>query len=190
MALSTRKKNIIIADWRAGRFKSAYALAKAHKVSDKTATKLIDGIPQDNIEAVEAGVKYEIAKKSVKNPIEQRAIEKVVKEKTAEERMRDVVLDNSLKISVHTTTASMKKLQENSQSKKNKLETSELIEHQRLAKLAKETVIVKEEKPIVENHLNMQQMVLSQEETNIEVTVVDLESEALVKLFKDRNLPK
>lgn len=44
MALSTRKKNIIIADWKAGRFKSAYALAKAHKVSDKTVTKIIKNI--------------------------------------------------------------------------------------------------------------------------------------------------
>jgi pyoverdine/dityrosine biosynthesis protein Dit1 len=134
-------------------------------------------------------VRYELAKKSVKNPIEQKAIENVVKEKTAQERMRDIVLDNSLKISVHTTTASMKKLQENANAK-NKMETPELIEHQRLAKLAKETVTVKEEKStVVENHLNMQQMNLSQEETNVTVVATDLESEELLKLFKDRNLP-
>jgi len=188
MALSTRKKNIMIADWKAGRFPSAYALAKAHKVSDKTATKLIKGIPQENIEAVEAGVKYEMAKKSVKNPIEQTAIERVVKEKTKEERMKDAVLDNVLKISVHTTTAAAKLLQDNSTSK-NKMEGNEILTLQKVAKEAKATVVDKEEKTVVENNLNMQQMVLSQEETNIEVTVVDLDSEELVQLFKDRNLP-
>lgn len=36
----------------------------------------------------------------------------------------------------------------------------------------------------------MQQMVLSQQETNVDVNVVDLEGEDIVKLFKDRNLPK
>lgn len=189
MALSTRKKNIIIADWKTGKYANPNALAKAYKVDRKTVIKLIDGISPENASTVEAGVKYEL-EKSQKNPTEKMAIEKAVKEKTAAERMRDVVLDNSLKISVHTTTASMKKLQENAQSKK-KMEASELIEHQRLAKLAKETVTVKEEKgTVVENHLNMQQMTLSQEETNVEVTVVDLESEELLKLFKDRNLPK
>jgi hypothetical protein len=188
MALSTRKKNIIIADWKTGKYKNPNALAKAFKIDRKTALKLVDGISSENASTVEAGVKYEL-EKSQKNPAEKMAIEKAVKEKTAEERMRDIVMDNTLKISVHTTTASMKKLQENAQSKKDKLEPSELIEHQRLAKLAKETVAVKEEKPTVENHLNMQQMVLSQEETNVDITVNDLESEALVKLFKDRNLP-
>ena len=189
MALTTNRKNKIIADHKAGRFKSNTALAKHYKVDPKTVKKITMGISQENAEAVEAGVIYENAKKSLKNPVEIKAIETAVKEKTKEERMRDIVLDNTLKISVHTTTASAKQLQENN-NKKIKTEPSELIEHQRLAKLAKDTVTVKEEKPaVIENHLNMQQLQMSQEETNVEVTVVDLESDALVKLFKDRNLP-
>lgn len=188
MALSTRKQNIIIADWKTGKYKNPNALAKAHKIDRKTALKLVDGISTENASTVEAGVKYEL-EKSRKNPAEKAAIEKAVKEKTAEERMRDLVLDNSLKISVHTTTASVKELQKNAQSNK-AIPAGELIEHQRLAKLAKDTVTVKEEKAAVENHLNMQQMVLSQEETNnVSVTVVDLDSEELLQLFKDKNLP-
>jgi len=190
MALTTNKKNKIIADHKAKRFSSNTALAKYYKVDPKTVKKITEGIHQENADIVEAGVMYETLKNSSKNPTEIKAIEKIVEERTKEDRMRDIVLDNSLKISVHTTTASMKKLQENSTSK-NKMETSDLIDHQRLAKLAKDTVTVKEEKaPIIENHLNMQQLQMSQEETNVEITVNDLEDEALLKLFKDRNLPK
>jgi transposase-like protein len=184
--LTDRQKQNIIALYKTGQY-TKRGLAKKYKVAETSIRRIVADITPTNSHIVEKGVELEKEKSRI-SVAEQRAVETAVKEKTAQERMRDVVLDNSLKISVHTTTASMKKLQENSASKK-KMEASELIEHQRLAKLAKETVTVKEEKTVVENNLNMQQMVLSQEETNVNVTVVDLESEELVQLFKDRNLP-
>ena len=186
--LTDRQKENILAKWSTGSY-SKSELARAYKVTETTIRRVVDKTPPKHEKLVAKAVEVEVEKSRL-NVEEKKAIEKAVKEKTAEERMRDIVLDNSLKISVHTTTASMKKLQDNATSK-NKIETGELIEHQRLAKLAKETVTVKEEKPtLVENHLNMQQMVLSQEETNVEITVNDLESDALLKLFKDRNLPQ
>jgi len=81
MAISTRKKNLIIAEWKAGKYKSYYAIAKAHKINEKTAKKILVEIPHENSDIVEAGVVYESAKKSVKNPIEINAIENTVNER-------------------------------------------------------------------------------------------------------------
>ncbi len=52
MALSTKRKNQIIADWKAGRFKSYYAVAKHYKISEPTAKKVIV-----NLEKIEAEYK-------------------------------------------------------------------------------------------------------------------------------------
>ena len=93
MAISTRKKNLIIAEWKAGKYKSAYAVSKAHKISDKTAKKIIAGIQQENADIVEAGVMYESAKKSVKNPIEINAIESVVNDRIKIQRISNTILD-------------------------------------------------------------------------------------------------
>jgi len=41
MALSTNKKNKIISEWKAGMHKSYYAVSKAHKITQKTAKKII-----------------------------------------------------------------------------------------------------------------------------------------------------
>jgi len=41
MALSTRKKNIIIADWRTGAFSNYSQLANKYKINSKTAKKII-----------------------------------------------------------------------------------------------------------------------------------------------------
>lgn len=185
--LTSRQKDNIIAKWATGQYTKS-ELARKYKVTETTLRRVVGDTPQKHVQLVEKAVEVEVQKSRLKVE-EKNAIDIAVKEKTAQERMRDIVMDNTLKISVHTTTASAKKLQDNSKAK-DKMEPSELIDHQRLAKLAKETVTVKEEKPaVIENHLNMQQLQMGNDETNIEVTVVDLESEELLKLFKDRNLP-
>lgn len=48
MALPTNKTNKIIADWKAGRFNTAYAISKEYKIDQKTAKKIITNI--ENIE--------------------------------------------------------------------------------------------------------------------------------------------
>ena len=48
MALSTVKRNKIIAEWKAGRFLTAYAISKEYKIDQKTAQKII--LNMDEIE--------------------------------------------------------------------------------------------------------------------------------------------
>ena len=80
MALSTKRKNQIIADWKTGKFKSYYAVAKHYKISEPTAKIILANISQSNAEIVEVGVAYEKAKKLSKNLVEVKAIERRVKE--------------------------------------------------------------------------------------------------------------
>jgi len=78
LALSTRKKNIIIADWKTGSF-TKKELEKKHKISFKTLNKLVSGILPTNAEAVDVLCEAEMVKKSIKNPVELKAVENVVK---------------------------------------------------------------------------------------------------------------
>jgi hypothetical protein len=96
MALSTRRKNQIIADWKAGRFKSYYAVSKFYKISAPTAKEILLGILQSNSDIVEVGVAYESAKKLTKNLIEVQAIERVVAERTIKDDIRDAGLEATL----------------------------------------------------------------------------------------------
>lgn len=96
MALSTRKINQIKAEWKAGKYKTAYAVSKAHKIDTKTASKIIDGISQSNADIIEVCVVAENAKNSVKNPIERKVIEAMVKERTIADEIEDSVLDGTL----------------------------------------------------------------------------------------------
>jgi hypothetical protein len=96
MALSTRKKNQIIADWKAGRFTTYYAIAKHYQISNPTAKEILVNIPQSNADIVEAGVTYEKAKKLNKNLIEVKAIEALVKERTIADEIQDVALSGTL----------------------------------------------------------------------------------------------
>ena len=78
MALSTKKKNIIIADWKTGAF-TKKELEKKHKISFKTLDKLVSGISLSNAEAVVVLHGAEMVKNSIKNPVELKAVENVVK---------------------------------------------------------------------------------------------------------------
>lgn len=97
MALSTRKKNIIIADWKTGEY-SALKLSKKHKVSRETVRKICKGIPHENAYIVEVGTVYENAKKLAKNGQEIFAIENAVKERIKVERVSNKILDNIEKL--------------------------------------------------------------------------------------------
>ncbi len=186
--LSERQKDNIRALFNTGNY-SKNKIAKKYKVDEKTVRRIIGSQQPKHKDLVEEAVKIEVRKQAELLPNERRAVEAVVKEKTSQERMKEIVLDNVLKVSVHTTTASAKLLQDNASSK-NKMDGNELLTLQKVAKEAKATVVEKEDKTVVENNLNMQQMVLSQQETNVDVNVVDLDAEELLKLFKDRNLPQ
>ena len=93
MALSTRKKNMIIADWKTGDFKSYYSIAKKYKINEKTAKKICEKIPHSNASIVEVCAVAESAKKSVKNPVELNAVENAVKERLKVDEISNLLLD-------------------------------------------------------------------------------------------------
>ena len=93
MALSTRKKNTIVADWKTGKYPSFYAIAKHYKIDKKTAKKLLEGISKENAHIVEVLTMAESAKKSLKSPLELNAVEKAVKERLQVNRICSKVLD-------------------------------------------------------------------------------------------------
>jgi len=77
MAISTRKKNMVIADWKTGAY-SLNALAKKHKISVNSVKKICTNVPQENADLVELCTEVESAKKCTKNAQEIKAIEEVV----------------------------------------------------------------------------------------------------------------
>ena len=93
MALITNKKNKIIAEWKAGVHKSYNSIAVQYKIDPKTVKKLLDGISQSNADIVEVGTMYEMAKKSIKNPNEIKAVEVAIQKKLTVEDYRDKVFD-------------------------------------------------------------------------------------------------
>ena len=78
MSISTKKKNIIIADFKAEKYTSNTELAKAHKISRSALYQIITDVDRANTDIVELGVLYEQKKKSTKNTHEIRAIEQAV----------------------------------------------------------------------------------------------------------------
>jgi len=99
MAISTKKKNLIIAMWKTGKYKSYTSIAKHYKISTKTAQKIIGSNTHSNEDIVEMGVVYESAKKSIKNPHEITTIERAVEERTEMDILREDLQLNNLKIS-------------------------------------------------------------------------------------------
>lgn len=96
MALTTNKKNKIIAEWKAGIFSSYNAVAVQYKIDPKTVKKILYGISQSNTDIVEVGTKYEMAKKSIKNTIEIKAIEKAIIERTIADEIEHEVFSGTL----------------------------------------------------------------------------------------------
>ena len=92
MALSTKKKNIIIADWKTGAY-TKKQLEKKHKTTYKTLAKIIQGIEPTNADIVRVCSEAENAKKSIKNPHEIKAVETVVKERLKVQEIGNKILD-------------------------------------------------------------------------------------------------
>ena len=92
MALSTRKKNIIIADWKTGAY-TKKELEKKHKISFKTLDKLVTGISASNSDVVNVLHEAEMVKNSIKNPVEIKAIENVVKNRLKVNNITRKILD-------------------------------------------------------------------------------------------------
>jgi len=92
VAFSTRKKNVIIADWKTGAF-TKKELEKKHKTTFKTLAKLLDGISADNADAVVVLHEAEMIRNSIKNPVELKAVENVVKHSLKVTNMTTKVLD-------------------------------------------------------------------------------------------------
>lgn len=98
MALSTRKKNIIRAEYRAGKYANPSQAAKAHGIDRKTAVKILEGVTPENAALVEAAVIVESTKNSLKNPVDRAAVEAEVKSRLSDEELRAKVDDATLKV--------------------------------------------------------------------------------------------
>jgi hypothetical protein len=92
MAISTKKKNIIIAEWKTGAYTKAHILKK-HKIDRKTLNKIISNIKQENAELVELCTAAESAKNSLQNPHEIKAIEEVIKNRLNVHTLANSILD-------------------------------------------------------------------------------------------------
>ena len=96
--LSERQKNNIIAKFKTGTYTNIQ-LAKLYKVHEKTIRNITDGIGKDNADIVEAGVLFEMAKKSEKSPIEVKEIDNAIKY-----RLEQEFSDNKKRIRVYETS--------------------------------------------------------------------------------------
>jgi len=97
MAISTRKKNIIVAAWKTGEFKSFTSIAKEYKISTKTAQKIIGDTSHEHADIVQKGVEYQAVLKSTKNPHEVRMIEKVVDDRLKHSEIINTITEKNLK---------------------------------------------------------------------------------------------
>lgn len=92
MALSTRKKNIIIAEWKTGNYKQKDMLLK-HKIDRKTFIKIVEGILPTNAHAVEVLHEAKMVENSLKNPHELKAVQNVVNNRLKVDNLSLKLLD-------------------------------------------------------------------------------------------------
>ncbi len=98
MALSTKKKNLIIAEWKAGKYPSYSAVSTAWGISRPTAKRLLGEIDKDNMSIVEAGVLYKTGLGVTKTLQELKAVEKLVEERISTLKSDNELVDNNRKI--------------------------------------------------------------------------------------------
>jgi len=98
MALTTNKRNKIIAEWKAGIYPSMAQLAKVHKVSAKTISRITKDISQDNAYLLEVQTALEIEKRSLKSPIEVAVIDREVIKRTKQAQIDGKIQIKSRKI--------------------------------------------------------------------------------------------
>ena len=92
MALSTRRRNIIIADWKTGAY-SLNSLAKKHKIAVNTVKKICTGIKHENAHYVEVLTASENAKSCIKTAQEVRSVEEVVRNRLKVQTISTKLLD-------------------------------------------------------------------------------------------------
>ena len=92
MAISTRKKNLIIADWKTGIY-SLNKLAKKHKISTNSVKKICANIPQTNADIIKVCAKVEEHKNCTKNAQEIKAIETVVQNRLKIDKVSNKLVD-------------------------------------------------------------------------------------------------
>jgi len=90
MALTDRKKNLIVADWKTGAF-SMTKLAKKHKVSTNTVKRICTGITHDTAPLVEALHEVEILKNSTKSAQEVKSAQNIVKMRLKTEEITNLL---------------------------------------------------------------------------------------------------
>jgi hypothetical protein len=174
MALTTNKKNKIIAEWKAGIFSSHNAVAVSYKIDPKTVKKILDGISQSNTDIVEIGATYENAKKSIKNPNEIKAIEKAISERTIKDDIRDAGLEATL-----SNIRSVKK--------KLELEQVETMQDHRHAQETIDKALISSgnaDRHAPKSEVNVSTMTAVQNNTTIEMTKEEMITEA-----KRRGIP-
>ena len=100
MAISTRKVNRIIADYKAGVWSNKSLLAKAHKISRSQLYKILQDVESSNADIVDMGVEYELAKKNTKNVHEKNAIEDAVAYRISTIEIDNKLMENNRKLAL------------------------------------------------------------------------------------------
>jgi hypothetical protein len=175
MALSAKKRNNIIADWKTGAF-SKNSLSKKYKVSVATIFRMCAHVPQDNKELLEAATKIEMAKRKEngKPAYEMAAIEREAKKRTQESEIKAAIVDIALKGTLKNVAKSNKDVDR-------PIGAADRNQHQRVMKtaydMAKETPEATPQ--VVINNQNLAQAEATAE-ANSESAMVRLEKMGLL----------
>ncbi len=151
MALSTRKRNLIIADAKAGRFENISGLCKYHKISRKTYYQLEKkhGFKfGENADIVEAAAALSKHIEVTKSKQEKQAIERAVKEKLSVAEMNEKLIRNNRAVALKIQSVLAKKAKNNElyEAKDVKSATSALLDIERIANPKPEILVNNENK--------------------------------------------
>lgn len=98
--LTERQKNNIVAKWKTGQY-TLREIASLYKVDHKTIHRIVEDVPKENADIIEAQTQLEILKKSTKTPQEIAEINKSV-----ESRLKAINDADSLKLKIYETQIS------------------------------------------------------------------------------------
>ena len=98
--LTERQKNNIVAKWKTGQY-TLREIANLYKVDHKTIHRIVEDVPKENADIIEAQTQLEILKKSTKTPQEIAEINKSV-----ESRLKAINDADSLKLKIYETQIS------------------------------------------------------------------------------------
>ena len=98
--LTERQKNNIVAKWKTGQY-TLRDIANLYKVDHKTIHRIVEDVPKENADIIEAQTQLEILKKSTKTPQEIAEINKSV-----ESRLKAINDSDSLRLKIYETQIS------------------------------------------------------------------------------------